>query len=153
MTTLLLDRAPCSPEGKKTSEQEIRDLVQRALVSPIAPRSLPERRGVKRRPYPYVVHLSPVDQNNVVEKSKTIAVIGKHLSECGLDFYHYEAIPYRRMIASLPGGEHGWSGFLMELSWCRFTQHGWYENGGRFLQVAPSPLETADPKTFSAPVR
>ena len=35
----------------------------------------------------------------------------------------------------------GWIGLLLELTWCRFTRHGRYDNGGRFLAVVPSPLE------------
>jgi hypothetical protein len=31
-------------------------------------------------------------------------------------------------------------GVLVDLKWCRFTRHGWYESGGRFLQIVPSPL-------------
>ena len=48
------------------------------------------------------------------------------------------------LIASLESGSGQWFGFLIDVSWCRFTRHGWYESGGRFLQCAPSPLEAAN---------
>jgi hypothetical protein len=71
---------------------------------------------------------------------QTLVVIGKHLSEHGLDFYHRQPVPQRRVIASLDGGSAGWVGLLLELNWCRFTRHGWYDNGGRFVAIVDSPL-------------
>ena len=44
------------------------------------------------------------------------------------------------MIASLEVDGGRWSGFLLEIAWCRFTRHGWYDSGGRFLQAVPSPI-------------
>jgi len=120
-------------------EQEIRASVQLALSSPL-PSEICERRGGRRYPYPYPVHLTPVDETDVTKNPETIVVIGKHLSDCGLDFYYAEPIPHRRLIASMRRSDGNWIGFLLELSWCRFTQHGWYENGGRFLSLAESPL-------------
>jgi hypothetical protein len=47
------------------------------------------------------------------------------------------------MIASFEYGDDHWVGLVLQLTWCRFSRHGWYDNGGRFLQVAVSPLEDA----------
>jgi hypothetical protein len=47
------------------------------------------------------------------------------------------------MIASLESGNGRWLGFLIDLTWCRFNRHGWYESGGRFLQAVLSPVEEA----------
>ena len=107
--------------------------------------ALPDRRGMERRretrhPFPYPVHLTPVDDQGRPLLDEAITVLGKHLSTHGLDFYHREPLPWQRAIASLSGGDHRWVAFLMELTWCRFGQHGWYDNGGRFLSVAQSPL-------------
>jgi hypothetical protein len=44
------------------------------------------------------------------------------------------------MIVSLEVGADAWLGFLIDLSWCRFTKQGWYESGGRFRQVVNSPI-------------
>jgi hypothetical protein len=43
------------------------------------------------------------------------------------------------MIVSLETAGGTKLGFLIELSWCRFTRHGWYESGGRFRQAVPAP--------------
>ena len=40
-------------------------------------------------------------------------------------------LPFRRMIASLEVRRGEWAGFLADITWCRFTQHGWYDSGGR----------------------
>jgi hypothetical protein len=99
-----------------------------------------ERRREPRLPYPYPIYLTPINPSGVALVDETLIVIGKHLSEHGVDFYHREAIPHRRVIASLDAGDLGWVGLLLELTWCRFTRHGWYDNGGRFLAVVDSPL-------------
>ena len=69
-----------------------------------------------------------------------VVAAGKQISETGLGFFHPAPLPFRRVIASLEQGPDQWVGFLMDLHWCRFTRYGWYESGGRFLQMIPSPL-------------
>ena len=100
-----------------------------------------ERRREQRFPYPYPIRLTPVTTDGTVPPAESVVVLGKHLNEHGLDFYYKEPLAYRRVIASFE--RHGCAAMhiLMELTWCRFGRHGWYENGGRFLQILPS----ADP--------
>ena len=117
--------------------------VRQALAAAQHPYSGADRRREPRLPYPYPIYLTPLPLNGPALVDDTLIVIGKHLSEHGVDFYHREAIPHRRVIASLDAAELGWVGLLLELTWCRFTRHGWYDNGGRFLAVVDSPL-TAD---------
>ena len=99
-----------------------------------------ERRVDQRFPYPHLLYLSPVADNGFLPTGDPVVVVGKHLSERGLGFYYREPLPYRRMIASLELPESRWAGFLVDITWCRFTQHGWYDSGGRFLQAVPSPV-------------
>jgi len=105
---------------------------------------LTERRRNTRYPFPYLVHLCPVAEDGVSPKDEAVVVVGKHLSEQGLGFYHPQPIPYRRMIASLQAADGRWLGFLIDLNWCRFTGQGWYESGGRFLQSVRSPVLAAE---------
>ena len=67
----------------------------------------------------------------------------ENIFQRGLGFYHPQPLPHRRMIASLESGNGHWLGFLIDVTWCRFTKHGWYESGGRFLEAVLSPVETA----------
>jgi hypothetical protein len=101
---------------------------------------LTERRHENRYPFPYLVQLTPVGEDSVKPRGDTVVVVGKHLSERGLGFYHPKPLPHRRMIASLEAGNGQWIRFLIDLSWCRFIKQGWYESGGRFLRLVESSL-------------
>ena len=106
-----------------------------------------ERRGEQRYPYPYLVRLTPVAADGVTVVGESLVVVGKHLSERGLGFYHPRPIAYRRVIATLETTSGQRLGFLIDLSWCRFTQQGWYESGGRFLRaVPPRPPGEGNPR-------
>lgn len=131
--------APLRPpiEDHVAEEFEVRDYVRLALAGPMAPRKLTERRRDQRHPYPYPIYLTPVRGDGETPAGESLIVVGKHLSERGVDFYCHEPLPYRRMIASLECGGESWIGLLLDLTWCRFTRFGWYDNGGRFLRVAP----------------
>jgi len=99
-----------------------------------------ERRSDQRYPFPYLIQLTPAGPDGTPAEGETIAVVGKHISERGLGFYHTKPLPYRRMIVSLETGSGSRLSFLIDLTWCRFTKQGWYESGGRFLQAVPPPL-------------
>ena len=103
-----------------------------------------ERRRERRLAYPYPIHLTPFDANGEPDPGRTFVVIGKHLAAHGIDFYCPQPVAERRVIASLDCGHEGWIGLVVELAWCRFSRHGWYDNGGRFIAVVPSPLEAFD---------
>jgi hypothetical protein len=98
-----------------------------------------ERRRESRHPFPYLIHLWPVGRDGHSPCGESIVVAGRHLSQRGLGFYHREPLPYRRMIAAFEGPGGRWVAFLVDLTWCRFTKHGWYESGGRFLEAVPAP--------------
>ena len=112
------------------------------LLTTLYPRNdLVERRRDSRYPFPVLVHLTPVCEDGITPEGDSVVVVGKHLSEHGLGFFHQQPLPYRRMIASLESSRGRWVAFLIDLTWCRFTKDGWYESGGRFLQTALSPME------------
>jgi hypothetical protein len=83
-----------------------------------------------------------------------IVVLGKHLTNHGFDFYYQQAVSHRRVIASFDCESNARVEMLMELTWCRFSGHGWYENGGRFLSAvnAPSPSRSWPVIAHAAPV-
>jgi len=119
---------------------DVRTQVWGLLTTLYPKREFVERRGDNRYPFPYLVHLTPVADDGRTPDGDTQVVVGKHLSERGLGFYHSQPLPYRRVIVSLEAGGGRWLAFLIDLSWCRFTQQGWYESGGRFLQSVLSPV-------------
>ncbi len=129
---------PCV--GDETSEEQIDRHVNLALVCTQPGRKLAERRREKRNPYPYPIYLTPCDSSRIPQVERTLVVVGKHLGNGGVDFYHREPIPFRHVICSLTVGDTRWISLLLELTWCRFSKHGWYDNGGRFVAVVESPL-------------
>lgn len=125
---------------QESADDRIRQQVWGLLASmdPRAPRST--RRRDSRYPHPYLVYLSPVRGAQNVPYAEPVVVVGKYLSERGLTFYHPAPVPFRRVIATLESANGVRVGFLMDVTWCRFTRQGWYESGGRFLEVVPSPI-------------
>ena len=110
------------------------------LLSALYPRNdLIERRQDTRYPFPCLVRLTPVEADGEALDEEPIFVVGKHISEQGLGFYHPNPLPYRHVIASVECGDNRQFAFLMDLTWCRFTKEGWYESGGRFLQAVSAP--------------
>lgn len=128
------------PEADGRSDDDVRLQVWGLLTQlyPTQPRM--ERRHEHRYPYPCLIHLTPVAADGVTPAGETLVAAGKHLSARGIGFYHTGPLPYRRMIASLEAADGTWIGFLVDLTWCRFTRHGWYESGGKFLGSVLSPL-------------
>lgn len=106
-----------------------------------------DRRFDRRESFPYPIDIIPVASDGRVLHEEGIVVLGKHLSERGLDFYYQAPLPYRRVVASweCPGGDR--AALLLDLRWCRCTKRGWYENGGRFLQVLASPWPTMETRS------
>lgn len=110
-----------------------------------------ERRRESRYPYPYPIPLTPFLLDGTPDVERTFVVIGKHLAPHGLDFYCRQPLADRRVIASLDCGRDGWVGLVVELTWCRFSRHGWYDNGGRFVAVVDRPLAALDRNITSRP--
>lgn len=140
-TTTLEPHLALLPELGAAPNDDVRTQVWGLLTTLYPKHDMAERRRDTRYPFPYLVHLTPVGEDGVTPEGETIVVVGKHLSERGLGFYHPKPLAHRRMIASLQATGGQWMGFLIDLSWCRFTKQGWYESGGRFLDPVLSPME------------
>jgi hypothetical protein len=145
MGTLIQEPQPAASSGPtRWPDDDPRTRIWRVLGA-LYPRSKRiERRSRRRYPYPYLVHLTPVGDDGLTPQGETVVVVGKHLSEQGLGFYHPMPLPHRRMIASLETTGGARLRLLIDVTWCRFTKQGWYESGGRFLQSALSPIRSAE---------
>ena len=130
--------AAWTPEPSPGADSELLSQVW-GLLSALHPKlEIGERRREMRYPFPQLIHLTPVGDDNLTPCGASLTVVGKHISQRGLGFYHPTPLPHRRMIASLEC-DHGWFSFLVDLNWCRFTRQGWYESGGRFLRAVAPP--------------
>jgi hypothetical protein len=156
MSTCLLDTVlPASlPSAYTAAGNRQGDRITTSVLSALSAvegfRPAIERRRESRQPYPYPVHITPLAEDGEPELQRTFVVIGKHLSPEGFDFYCPKPLAERRVIASLDCGREGWVGLLLELAWCRFSRHGWYDNGGRFIAVVASPLLGLDGRPRAA---
>jgi hypothetical protein len=133
-TTLDMSLESGISDARLRGEQEIGAAV-RSLLGNLPLRIGGERRREHRFPYPYPIRLTPMTTDGSVSPAESVVVLGKHLTEHGVDFYFTEPLPYRRAIASFERGGREVVHIVMDLTWCRFGRHGWYENGGRFLHL------------------
>ncbi len=138
MSTSLLESSVQPTAGTEQSslvEKSIGDYVRDVLSSSFKERVVGERRLDQRYPFPNLIHLIPVDEHTLEPIGEPLVVVGKHLSQRGLDFFHNAAIPYRKMIAQLTIENGPTCELLLDLTWCRFVGGGWYDNGGKFTQI------------------
>lgn len=143
MTTCQLDVEEIGPRRSATTEEELPARVRGLLASLYSRDRALDRRRDRRYPYPHLIRLLPVAADRSTPAGPAVIVVGKHLSERGLGFYHSKPLAARRMIATLEGAHGARLYLLIDLSWCRFTGGGWYESGGRFLEVVEEFAEPA----------
>lgn len=116
----------------------VRERVWRLLSNlyPVAP--LLNRRAEQRYPFACLALVTPVAEECDAAPSAPIVVSTKNISESGVSFFHPATLPYRRVLLKFERDDASSVTFLVDLSWCRFTRQGWYESGGRLLQVMPA---------------
>lgn len=123
------------PSCSECSEAKVRATVGQ-LIGRILPKKITdERRRDFRYPYPHLLYMTPIDAAGQPLNSLTTVVVGKNITERGIDFYHREPLPYRRVILTLESDDGARASLVTDLLWTRFTRQGWYDNGGRFLHV------------------
>jgi hypothetical protein len=109
--------------------------VRRVLTSFASPPIGAQRRQAQRTPFPQLVRLQAVDPTTFAPQDESLVVVGKYISEQGLGFFHQTPLPHRFVIVAIEVHDTLPARLLLDVSWCRFTRHGWYESGGRFLRV------------------
>ncbi|MCU0958725.1 MAG: hypothetical protein MUF48_01350, partial [Pirellulaceae bacterium] len=85
---------------RSTEDQHIYDCVRGILQKYRRRPQGSDRRCDRREPFPYPIDIIPVAADGRVLHAEAIVVLGKHLSERGLDFYYQAPLPYRRVVAS-----------------------------------------------------
>ncbi|MFO0913964.1 MAG: hypothetical protein U0795_13480 [Pirellulales bacterium] len=102
-----------------------------------------ERRQSLRAPFPQVIQLIPIDRKDLTAADSVSLGIGRHISPCGLDFYHQDPLPSRRVVVVLddPAGQPQF--IVLDVSWSRFLKQGCYLSGGRFQEVVSLSPETS----------
>ena len=62
------------------------------------------------------------------------SVVVENIDERGITFAHPSPLSNRRAAIVFEGHEGSVLTAELDLSWCRFTRHGKYSSGGRFVQ-------------------
>ncbi|HEX4000372.1 MAG TPA: hypothetical protein VHX65_17610 [Pirellulales bacterium] len=109
-----------------------------------------DRRRERRFPFPHLVHLTPLAGDGRTPGGPAMVAVGRELSEGGFGFFHAAPLAHRQMIASLETADSRWFSLVVDLTWCRFMRHGWYESGGRFLRTIPIGQPTL-PRALALP--
>ena len=138
MSTLVREPVGAHSDGRQTDDA-VRKQVWKLLSAVYPSGQLVERRSDQRYPYPRLITLRPMRRDGRTPAGAPITVVGKHLSERGLGFFHPEPLPQRLVMVSLDKGDGRGLSFLLDVHRCRFTPQGWYESGGRFVAAVPTP--------------
>ncbi len=117
--------------------EEMRRTVRRVVSHTTPHRILNERRSDRRFPIAVPLQVTPLDERGARRDAEAFVVIGRNLSERGLDFFHQAPVAERFVIVWLPVALNQHAGLILELTWCRFGGMGWYENGGKFILPPP----------------
>jgi len=127
--------APAVSTSRREAATALRKAMQHVMARTNRVNRGRERRRERRTPFPQLFKIAPTDPQCGTLQGEPIVVVGKHLSPGGIDFYHCEPLPFRWVTAWLEGDGGQRHAVLVELLWCRFNKHGWYENGGRFVRL------------------
>jgi hypothetical protein len=100
-----------------------------------------ERRSESRIPFPRLIRLKPLSNDDLSATHEDVYVVGKHLAPLGIDFYHHAPIPQRYAVVSLERANEVWVHFILKITWCRFLRPGWYDSGGLFIKVVDCSAE------------
>lgn len=140
MTALLCEpESPPAYELFPQGDEHVRSQVWNVLAAVYPSGRFVERRQDQRYPYPRLITLWPMDADGETATGPSMTVVGKHLSERGLGFFHPQPLANRLVIVSLEKGDGRGFSFLLDVHRCRFTRQGWYESGGRFIAAATPP--------------
>ncbi len=126
--------APCLPIS------EIARIVDRVVASWHSPLSLAEQRGSHRLRYERPAVLTPLDERTGEPVSVHKIVSGRDISPTGFSFTHLDPLACRRAIVTFAFESLPPSAVVLRLSWCRFTQAGVYQSGGKFLNPILPPF-------------
>lgn len=102
-----------------------------------------DRRSAERLAIPLLLRATPIAEANGATIGDAVTGVGKDLSRAGLGLYHHAPLPHRFVRITFEDLRLEHLTVDLELSRCRFSNLGWYESGGRLLQVAPPQPKTS----------
>ena len=121
--------------------RELEAVLDRLVASWHASPPLMETRSAHRIQYDRPLILAPMDTRVLPRPGELRIVRGRDVSLGGCSFEHGEPLPCSRVALTFGMDEGQMVTLLIRLSWCRFTQSGVYQSGGRFLKPVAPPFD------------
>jgi hypothetical protein len=130
-------------EGARANpRRELGACVAWLLESGLSDRLPLEKRVHRRYPFRKPITVTPVNsQTGRPDRLKSFSAFGIDISSCGVCFLARQLVPVRKAILSAEGPSGEMVTLLFEPRWVRFTRGGWYQTGGRLVQVLPEEKE------------
>jgi len=135
---------PAEPDESQGVPKRQRDL-QACVSMLLAPASgaVPvEKRAHRRFPFRRPIGVTPINNGTGrPDRLKSFSAFGIDISTSGICFLGRQLVPARKAMLSLEGPDGNTVYILFEPRWVRFTRGGWYQTGGRLLEVLPPDRE------------
>lgn len=101
-----------------------------------------EKRTHRRFPFRKPITVTPVNNHSGrPDRLKSFSAFGIDISSSGVCFLARQLVPVRKAVLSAEGPNGETATLLFEPRWVRFTRGGWYQTGGRLVQVLPEEQE------------
>lgn len=123
-------------EGQDTvlqTLQEVESLIDTLSASWHTSPSILQSRRWHRLPYRKSILLTPIHEETDQPIADQRVATGQDISLGGICFLHDHPLPYRRITVTFPRDNGHIESLVIRLRWCRFTRHGFYQSGGKFL--------------------
>lgn len=97
-----------------------------------------EKRSHRRYPFRRPLTITPViEQSGRPDRVQSFPAFGFDISSAGISFLARQLLPSRKAVVTCDGFDDRPVNLLFEPRWVRFTRGGWYQTGGRLLEVLP----------------
>lgn len=125
-----------APDCRAQRRQELQSCIN-WLLQTNAPGPLPiEKRAHRRFPFRRPITITPISNaTGRPDQFKSFPAFGIDISSTGICFLARQLVPVRNAVLSLEGPDEKTIALLFEPRWVRFTRGGWYQTGGRLLEV------------------
>lgn len=101
-----------------------------------------EKRVHRRYPFRKPLAVTPVSNSSGrPDTAKSFPAFGIDMSTTGVCFVARQLVPARRAVLSCEAKDNQTVSFLFEPRWVRFTRGGWYQTGGRLLEILEEPID------------
>jgi hypothetical protein len=101
-----------------------------------------EKRSSRRFSFRRPITVTPVNNHSGrPDRLKSFSAFGIDISSCGVCFLARQLVPVRKAVLSMEGPTGEIATLLFEPRWVRFTRGGWYQTGGRLVEVLPEEPE------------